>query len=59
VRVSTKNIKHRERKKRRAKAHGEVLKILQEAGCRMDQLNIEGKALYQFVGDKCIMAQER
>lgn len=44
---------------RRAKAHGEVLEILQEAGCRMDQPNIEGKTPYQLLGDQGFMAQER
>lgn len=44
---------------RRAKAHGEVLEILQEAGCRMDQPNIEDKTSYQLLGDQDIMAQER
>jgi ankyrin repeat protein len=43
---------------RRAKAHGEVLEILQEAGCRMDQPNIEGKTPYQLLEDQGIMAQE-
>lgn len=33
---------------RRAKAHNEVLEILQEAGCRTDQPNAEGKTPYQL-----------
>jgi chitinase len=44
---------------RRAKAHNEVLEILQEAGCRTDQPNTEGKTPYQLLEETKLLWRKK